>query len=107
VQCDGVDDFLSIMTPGALATALDSRNYTIMVVVDNVTDGAGGYGNIFGATAGGDGLTVSATATISGQASLSVRGRILDPSGTGYRSFGIGSASTNDFGGSGGANLPS
>jgi len=105
VQCDGVDDFLAIATPGALTTALDSRNYTIMVVVDNVADGAGGFGNIFGATAGGDGLTVSATATACGQGANSMRGRMLDPSGTGYRSFGIGSTSTSSFGGSNGGNV--
>ncbi len=103
VTFDGVDDVLGIATPGALKTAIDGLDYTIMVVVDNVASGGGGFGCVFGTGVGGDSLHVMATPTAVGNSGAKLAQMTV--SGSGYRSFGVGSSDTNGFGGSGGGNL--
>ena len=65
VRFDGVNDSLSIGRPAALATAIDSQNYTYLVVCKVVS--ATSLGAAFAAGSGGSGIFVVADGTFLGQ----------------------------------------
>jgi len=51
VRFDGSNDLLTIATPGALATALDTRTYSVMIVFQKLSNTVGGFGTLFSFTA--------------------------------------------------------
>ena len=62
VLCNGAN--LPLGRPAALTAAIDSQNYTLLVVASNV--GSTGYGCVFGALNGGSGPLLTATGSRAG-----------------------------------------
>jgi len=88
VEFDGTDDYLAIAAPGALGTAMDSRTYTVLAVVENA--GGGDYACIFGASIGGGSPWLWAGATNIGWAAVNNGGSVVPHgAGTGYMALGM------------------
>ena len=58
-------EWLSISTPGAMGTTMQTTNYTVLMVVSNATTSS--FGGLFGGNSGGSGHFYVANGTVAGQ----------------------------------------
>lgn len=87
--------YLAIAAPGALRTAMDSRTYTVLAVVENA--GGDDYSCLFGVGAGGNTPWLWAGSAKIGWSSVNNDGAIIPHgAGSGYMAFGMVSAATYD-----------
>ena len=84
----GTAQWLAIATPGALRTAMDTQNYTVLAVVEAATGAPGA--NIFGVGAGGSSPSLWAGGTNIGWASSNIAGSTVPHgAGAGYMTLGL------------------
>lgn len=84
----GSTQYLTVATPGALRTAMDSQSYTVLAVIENA--GGGDYSCIFGAGAGGSTPWLWAGGTKIGWSASGIAGcAVPHGAGSGYMTLGL------------------